>query len=155
MTTSLSVLRGCRGAIHKVASGLSAEQRLIVPDGFDNNIAWNIGHIIVVSQRVVYQRAGVPISLTEDFVDMYLPGTSPADWSKAPDTDELLVMLMDDQQKLESDYAAGRFSGTFEGFTAPSSGIKVDDVEGAFVFDAYHQAQHYGMILAINNFVGA
>lgn len=155
MTASLSVLRGCRAAIHKIGANLSPDQLIAVPDGFDNNIAWNIGHIIVASQNIVYKRSGSPVTVSDDWVAMYKPGTSPADWSVNPDTDELLTALMDYQQKLEDDYAAGMFSGTVEEFVSASSGISFNDLDGALVFDVYHHSQHYGMIMALNNFVGS
>lgn len=152
-TTSLSVLRGCKVAMHKIAAELTAEQLLAVPDGFDNNIAWNIGHIIVASQNIVYARSSTPVSISDEMVSMYRPGTSPADWDAAPDTDALLAMFMEYQQQLEDDFAAGIFKGPFETFTSPTSGISFSDLDGALVFDVYHHSQHYGMIMALNNFV--
>lgn len=153
-TTTISVLRGCRAAIHKIAADLSPEQMLAVPDGFDNNIAWNIGHIIIATESILYKRAGVPVTVSDEMVAMYKPGTSPADWSANPDTNELLDMLMNYQQKLEDDYAAGLFEGRSVETLTSSTGIVVDDFDGSLVFDVYHHSQHYGMIMALNNFVG-
>lgn len=152
-TASLSVLRGCKTAIHNISADLTADQMLAVPDGFDNNIAWNIGHIIVASQNIVYGRSSTPMSISDEMVAMYKPGTSPADWSAVPDTKALLTMFMENQQQLEDDFAADIFKGPFETFTSPSSGISFSDLDGALVFDVYHHSQHYGMIMALNNFV--
>ncbi len=143
-----------RSSIHSAVKGLSSEQLHEVPDGFDNNIAWNVGHLLVVQQRLLYRPCGLPISLAEEMIPLYLPNTSPADWEVEPDAEELVGMLIPQQEKLEADYAAGLFSENgFNEFTT-GSGVTLSDIDGALVFNTYHEAQHYGFIQALINLVG-
>ena len=37
------------------------EQLNKIPDGFSNNIIWNIGHIVVSQQALVYRLSGLQI----------------------------------------------------------------------------------------------
>ncbi|MBV7331491.1 DinB family protein [Chloroflexi bacterium TSY] len=152
MSYSLPILRHTRNSIYKAVKDLTPRQCLTVPDGHDNNVAWNLGHIIAVQQRICYLRSGLDAYVSDEMTAMYLPGTSPADWEIEPDTEELVALLMDHQEKIEADYAAGKFGGTFEEMKT-TSGLHVPDFETALIFNIYHESQHFGMILALNNFV--
>jgi len=44
-----------RQLIKQALGGLSEEAYLHMPQGFDNNIAWNLGHIIVTQQSLHYR----------------------------------------------------------------------------------------------------
>lgn len=151
---AIGIHRHIRSSIQSAVEGLSSEQLHAMPEGFDNNVAWNIGHLLVVQQRLLYQRCGLPMSVPEEMVPLYLPNTSPADWETEPDAEALVAMLMPQQEQLEADFAAGHFSENgFSQFTT-GSGIALSDLEGVLVFNTYHEAQHYGFIQALLNIVG-
>ncbi len=145
--------RQVRKSIHAAIEELSAEQLQAMPTGFDNNIAWNVGHLLVVQQRILYARCGLPVSVDEDMVPLYLPGTSPADWETEPDAEALVAGLLPQQAQLEEDYGAGRFDeAEFEAFTT-GSGMQIGSLDDAFSFNLYHESQHYGFMLALVNAV--
>lgn len=48
-----------------------------IPDGFNNNLIWNIGHIIVAQQSLVYRGSNLPMYISDDLVNLYKPGTTP------------------------------------------------------------------------------
>ncbi len=151
---AIGIHRQIRSSIFSAVEGLSSRQLHAVPPRYDNNIAWNLGHIAVVQQRIIYGSSGLPLSVPEDMIPLYLPGTSPADWETEPDAEALVAMLMPQQEQLESDYAAGRFNeGEFKGFTS-RSGLTLGDLDGVLNFNIYHESQHYGFILALINLVG-
>jgi hypothetical protein len=151
---AIGMHRHVRSSILSAVEGLSAKQLHAMPAEFDNNIAWNVGHLLVVQQRLLYRPCGLPISLSEAMIPLYLPNTSPADWETEPDAEELVEMLMPQQEQLEADYADGRFSENgFSKFTT-GSGITLSDIDGALVFNTYHESQHYGFIQALINIVG-
>jgi len=145
--------RQVRSSIHAAIGELSAKQLQAVPDGFDNNIAWNVGHLLVVQPRILYARCGLPVSVDEEMVPLYLPGTSPADWESEPDAEALVAGLLPQQEQLEEDYGAGRFDDVeFEAFTT-GSGMQIGSLEDAFTFNLYHESQHYGFVQALVNAV--
>lgn len=152
MSNSLPILRHTRNVIFKAVTDLTPEQCLAVPEGHDNNVAWNVGHVMAVQQRLCYLRCGLEPYMPTEMINMYLPGTSPADWATQPDTAELKSMLLDYMDKLEADYDAGKFNVTFEPSTTPS-GLHIDSFETMLIFNIYHESQHFGTILALNNFV--
>ena len=102
-----------RGMMAKGLKDLTAEQWLAQPDGFANNIAWNVGHLVLAQQGLCYSLLGVAAPLGAEAMQAMRPlyggGSSPADWTETPDTDELLRLLVELPQRLTEDIAAGKF----------------------------------------------
>ena len=151
---AIGIHRQIRTSIVAAVEGLSARQLHAMPTGFDNNVAWNLGHILVVQQRLLYGTSGLPLSVSEEMIPLYLPNTSPADWETEPDAEALVPMLMAQQEQLEADYENGLFSTRqFKEFRT-RSGLTLNDIDSALVFNTYHEAQHFGFIQALINLVG-
>ena len=52
-------IRRNRELFLELVNSLSIEQLNKIPEGFNNNIAWNFGHIVVTTQTLCYVRSGV------------------------------------------------------------------------------------------------
>lgn len=133
-------------------AGLSREAYLAIPPGFDNNIAWNVGHIIVIQEILAYKLSSAEMGIREEQVAMFKNGTSPADWSTEPDMPTLLEQLLDLPRRLEADYQAGVFAN-FQPFTT-STGVYLPTIEESLAFLNFHEGLHLGFILALKNVVG-
>ena len=48
-----------RQAFIQLIDSLSIEQLNKIPDGYNNNIIWNFGHIVVSTQTLCYVRTGI------------------------------------------------------------------------------------------------
>ena len=148
---ALNVFLQDRQLIQQALAGLSTEAFLAMPRGFDNNIAWNLGHIIVTQQALHYRLSGLPTLTTKEEVAMFKTGTSPADWTSKPDISRLLALLGETGPKLQADYAAALFAD-FQPYTT-STGIELQTIEDALAFNNFHEGLHLGTILALRNFV--
>ena len=124
---------------------------MAIPAGFDNNIAWNIGHIIVAQQRLHYALSGNGMLIPDHYLPMYKPGSSPADWEQEPDIAELLGFLQELPERLKADYADGIFHN-YQSYTT-STGISLNNIEAGIAFNNFHEGLHLGAILALRNFV--
>lgn len=151
-TNLVPVFRHTRQSIYKVVADLAQEQCLAIPTGFDNNIAWNLGHILTVHQRLCYLHVDLEPLMPREMLAMYVPGTSPAEWSTQPDCAELIAMVMDHLETFEADYATGRFPTTVADRTT-STGIVLHTFDELLMFNNYHEGLHYGTILSLLNFV--
>ena len=140
-----------RQLIRQALAGLSEEAYFNIPQGFDNNIAWNLGHIIVTQQALHYRLSGQPTLTNKEDVAMFKTGSSPADWTSRPDIGRLLELLVEAGPKLQDDYAAGLFA-TFRPYTT-FTGITLRTIEDALAFNNFHEGLHLGTILALRNFV--
>ena len=149
---AINILKQTRQLIYYAVKDLSEEQLLAIPDGFDNNIAWNLGHIIVAQKGLCYRPCGLDMGLPRKMFAMYTPGTSPAGWKAQPDIPTLLEMLMQHPQQMEEDYAAGKFDGAFEEVKTTTS-IHLRNIAEATTFNNFHEGLHLGAILALKNFV--
>jgi hypothetical protein len=100
-----------RGLIQADLDGLPQEAYFVIPAGFDNHIAWNLGHIITTQQALHYRLSGLPTATTAEDIAMFKTGSSPATWASRPDIGRLLALLERTTTRLEPDYEAGVFAG--------------------------------------------
>ncbi|MCK5920922.1 MAG: DinB family protein [Methylococcales bacterium] len=147
MIDSIKVWKEIRRLIIKSATHLSEEQWLAQPAGFANNIAWNIGHILVAQQGLIYRQCGLEMRITRQMGGMYAPGTSPAGWEAAPDIPDLIARLESQVVQMEADVNAGIFQ-TYTPYTTSTS-FQLDNVIQAISFNNFHEGLHLGVISAL------
>ncbi len=148
---AIEMLLQIRRLIARAVADLPEDAFFTIPPGFDNNIAWNLGHIIVTQQALLYRLSGLPMDVSKEQVAMFRTGTSPADWSEKPEIAGLLAQLADHPQKLVEDLQAGKFQ-TYQPYTT-STGVTLNSFEEAVAFNCFHEGLHSGAILALKNLV--
>lgn len=135
-----------RVVIVRMIENLTDAQLCHVPEGYRNNILWNVGHIVSSHQILLYQRAGLPMGVTEEFVAAFGRGSSPAEWSSTPDIEGVKSLVREQPAQLEDDFKSGRFTD-YERYTT-STGIELRNWEDALAFNHFHEGVHTGVILA-------
>lgn len=134
-------------------SDLTQEQWFKQPDGFANNIAWNVGHLITAQQFLCYHSLGVAGYAAPEMRGMYGGGTSPADWKEQPDTAELLRLFVELPQRLSADIAAGKFENYVRPEPVEGQFPPPESVAHAFVYNQHHEGLHNGTIIDLLSFV--
>ena len=117
---SIEMLIQTRTLIEQAVAGLSQQELLHIPPSFDNNIVWNLSHLIVVQQLLHYRLSGLEAAVSNKQIAMFKTGTSPAEWQTVPDVATLLPLLPELPQKLRRDYQQGKFS-EFQPSPVPAS----------------------------------
>ena len=74
---SIDTIQATRKLFLTLLESLSIDELNIVPQGFNNNIIWNFGHVIVSQQILCYKLAGLPLKIEDTFVSKYSKGTKP------------------------------------------------------------------------------
>lgn len=151
---TIDILIQTRTLLHGAVANLSETEWLAIPDRFDNNIAWNVGHINVVQQSLIYRLSGLPTYSEKVHAKMYLPNTSPATWAELgvqPDIPLLIEQTATFAELLKQDYEAGKFE-QFNAYTT-GTGTQMNSVEDAIAFNNFHEGLHLGMILSIRNLI--
>ena len=77
MEKQFEILKASRIIILKVIENLSLEQINKIPTGFKNNIAWNVAHLLVTHQLLLYKLSGLPIAISDEMVKKYTKGSAP------------------------------------------------------------------------------
>ena len=150
---AIHVLGQIRILLLRAVEPVSASEMLRIPAGYRNNILWNLGHIIVTQQLLHYGQSGLPLLVSDTLRDQFRRGTSPAEWTDAPDPGRLLELAIELPSRLDADYRAGRFAD-FEAYTT-SSGIVLADIDSAISFNNYHEGMHMGVISALKKLLSS
>lgn len=151
MTYQFDILSKNRALILKVIDGFSLKQLNEIPKGFNNNIAWNIAHLVVTQQLLCYKMSELPISVSEEMVTKYMKGSKPESDMSANEFDEIKSLLVRLPIKFEKDYNAGVFK-TYHAYTT-SVNVTLTDIDSAAAFNNLHEGIHLGVILALRKLV--
>ena len=147
MNFTRTVTQNNRNVIKRILKETSLEDLNTIPTGFSNNIIWNIAHIVVIQQLLVYKLSGVPMHISDEFVSKYKNKTKPEGDVSQEEVDEVYGLLDNLLVKTEEDLAAGIFKNYTE-YTL-SSGNTLRNVHEAIEFNNIHEGIHYGYILAL------
>lgn len=151
MNKQIEIIRKTRNYLLELIKDLSIEELNTVPAGFNNNIIWNLGHLIAAQQGVCYKRAGLDTVVEPAFFDAYKSGSRPGDGVDAAGAEEIKQLLGSSLDILEADYAGGRFN-TYPAW-ASRYGVELANIEDAINFLQFHEGLHSGYIMALKRVV--
>jgi hypothetical protein len=118
-----------------------------VPEGFGNNIIWNIAHTIATQQILVYGLSGLPTAIPEDFINRFRKGTKVDRNLNQVEVEEIKGLLFSTVEKLKEDYNNKIFK-SFNAYTVTTKST-LTNVEEAIAFNNFHEGIHLGYILAL------
>jgi hypothetical protein len=151
MNKRIEMIKNPREMLLELIKDLSVEQLNKVPQGFNNNIIWNIGHLIAAQEGVCYRRSGLEPPSGEDFFQAYKPGSKPEGFVDEAETERIKSLLFSTLDKLDADYDAS----IFKTYTSVVTryGIELANIEDALNFLPFHEGLHIGCILALKRLV--
>ncbi len=152
METTFRVNQTSRNFLENFLENLSLDQLNKIPDNFKNNIIWNIGHIVVTQQLLVYKLSGLPMVVSDKLIAKYQKGTKPEEPATQKEVDEIRSLLFSTVEKAKKDYENSIFKNFME-YTTQTGNFTIHNVEEAFEFNNYHEALHVGVILQLKKFV--
>lgn len=118
-----------------------------IPEGFNNNIIWNIAHLIVTQQLLVYKLSGLPMVVSDEMVKLYIKGSKPEHYVTQEEVDEIKNLLFSPIEKTKQDYENKVFKNYHEYTVTTKSTLTC--VEEAIEFINFHEGIHLGYILAM------
>jgi DinB superfamily len=151
MEKQFDVIDKTRTNFLNLVNSLTIEQLNKIPEGFNNNIAWNFGHAIVSQQVLCYTRAGIKPRVDEALIKKYQKGSKPESFIDSEEIEllkKLLFSLIDD---LQTDMKENKF-GNYQP-VATSFGVDLNCVEDTIPYFSMHDGIHLGYALAIRKFV--
>ncbi|WP_100613538.1 DinB family protein [Confluentibacter citreus] len=142
------VLPNTRKYLKDVLENNSLEDLNKIPQGFNNNIIWNVAHLIVSQQILVYKLSGLPLMVSDEFVEKYRKGSKPEAPVTPSEVEEIKGLLFTPIQKTQEDYFKGVFK-EYQEYMVVTTGNTLKNVEDALQFTAFHEGLHIGYIMAL------
>jgi len=152
MTKAIEIIKLPRIALLKAVEELTIEQLNEIPEGFNNNIIWNLAHLVATQQNICYKRAGLDIVIDDQFFTPYLPGTKPERFITAEEVETIKGLFFSTFDQLEADLQNGKF----DNYTAWTTryGNTINTGEEATAFLPFHEGIHTGYIWALKRVIG-
>ena len=132
-------------------SGLSAAQLNEIPEGFNNNIIWNLAHLVAAQQGICYLRAGLETFVDKEFYQRYTGGTKPAGIVSEEDIAHIKTLLISTLDQFKRDYHNQIFDN-YKGW-ATRYGVDLNSVNDAVMFLSFHEGLHLGYIMALKRII--
>ncbi|MGY5355505.1 DinB family protein [Wenyingzhuangia sp. IMCC45467] len=152
ITKQVDVLTKGRTLVLKLITDFSLERINKIPEGFNNNIGWNVAHLLVTQQLLCYKFSGLKTALTDEMIARYMKGTAPdGHVIEQQEWDLIKKLFAELPQKLLVDYNHNIFN-TYTEYTT-SVNVALDSVEKAIDFNNFHEGIHLGVILALRKLV--
>lgn len=145
MNKTIDNLRKTRQAALAMTESLTAEQLNKIPQGFNNNIIWNLGHLVAAQEGVCYKRSGMPTNVSDDFFERYRPGSKPEQVVSDEEIALIRGLLISSLDQLEADHAAGKL--VMNPWTT-RYGVDINTIDEGINFLPFHEGLHMGVISA-------
>lgn len=147
MNREIEILKQTRSNILAATENLSIEQLIQIPEGYNNNIAWNMGHTLVVQQMLCYTLSSLRYKVPTPMIDMFKKGTEPNMDISETMIEDIRSNLEGSIEVFEKDLSDGIFK-TFIPYTT-SYGTNLESIDDAITFNNVHEGVHLGYILAL------
>jgi len=151
MEATFNIWKTSRATYLKFLENYSLEQLNKIPDGMSNNLIWNIGHIVVSQQGLIYRLSGLPRYVTDEMTAKYQNGSVPTGNTTLEEVNEIKSLLISTMNQTISDYE----NGVFKEYTPyeTKTGFSLQNLQDAIQFNNYHEGIHLGFMMKIKKFI--
>lgn len=136
-----------RKLLYRFLKDTPREVLLNIPEGYRNNIWWNIAHTMVTQQMLVYNLSKLPMRVEKDVVNKFKMGTVPDGTATENEIEKVAAYLFSTMEWTQEDYEKGLFK-EFDPYTTRTKVI-LRNVEDALNYNLYHEGLHLGVILSL------
>ncbi|MEB0262371.1 MULTISPECIES: DinB family protein [unclassified Mucilaginibacter] len=145
----LEFIRQPRLMVLNILKDFTLEQLNTIPPGFNNNIAWNLGHLVAAQLGIWYKRADLEVD--ERFYQLYKADSKPEGPITQEQLDDIKERLITSLDAFEKDYAAAIFTN-YPTWTT-RYGAVVSSIDEAIAFLPFHDGLHIGYMMSLRKLV--
>lgn len=149
----IDVINTTRKGLIGLLDELTIEQINEIPHGFNNNLIWHLGHVIVSQQGLCYERAGAKPLIEMAVIDKYKMGTKPEQFITQDEFVFLKNMSEETLEQLDKDLASGVLD-QYQPFVL-GSGLPIDSIKDALAMLCMHEGMHLGYAQAMRRVIKA
>lgn len=129
---------------------IKEDQWDIQPEGFNNTIRWNVGHIFTTMEALVHRGVSTYEPVHPEWRQFFSGGTKPVDWTdEAPTKEELLAALAEQPARVV-EFLTGKLDQKLPDVMNIRDIHEMSTVEGVIQFVIWHEAVHAGIIFGLN-----
>ncbi|MFF2888513.1 DinB family protein [Paenibacillus sp. NPDC057967] len=146
-TYILNLFADLRQQILSVITRLSKDQMEHIPKGFNNNLHWQVGHVLTITDDLIFEFSGVGARIPQHYRTYFASGTSPSSWpGQPPGIDTLLTELENQMVEIGKKY---------DGLLAQPVADENNFLQARVIGELFHvliahESTHLGMIIAMD-----
>jgi hypothetical protein len=140
MIKSIDVIKRTRNSLLELVHQLDPQQLNQIPDGFANNIIWNMGHMISAQQGLCYFKGGLKPFMNEEFILAFQPGSRPHLPLASAEIDVIKSLFVTTMEQLENDIEANVFR-TYHPWRHRLN-IEMTNIHDVLCYLPYHEGLH-------------
>lgn len=125
-----------------LVEGLSLQELNCLAPGFKNTIAWNFGHIVVSQQKLCYVPAGVPVKVSEEYLNLFQKGTQTTRNITQEEIEDLKKLAFSLIEEMENDIETG-YLDQYQPLQT-HFGLLLQNSQDAADFSSLHDSMHLG-----------
>ena len=154
MEKKIEKIKNLRLYLLNYVKELTAAQLNKIPEGYNNNIIWNLAHIICGQQNMCYIRSGLPIIVEDKYFTPYLPGSKPGAFVNGEEIATIKKLFISTIDKLQIDFDKKLFENYTPSIAIPKVyGFEVKNIDDALEYLLYHEGLHTGYISLLKRLV--
>ncbi len=140
-----------RKGFYGILKHTSREELLKIPVGYNNNIWWNIAHVVSTQQGLMYGLSGLELKIPLALKEKFKKGTKPDGTATDEEIEQVKKLLFSTIEATIEDYEKGVFSNYSEYTT--SANVTLKSIEDAIPFNFFHEGLHLGYIFSLQKAV--
>lgn len=148
MDFTFQVIKNIREIFIKIIEDNALEDLNKIPEGFNNNIIWNIAHVVISEQLLAYRLSGLKIDIPEPLINAYKKDSKPEKPINKEELEIIKGLLASTIAKTKTDYDNGIFK-EYNSYTVSTTGNTLNSIDDALQFIMTHDGLHYGYVLAL------
>lgn len=99
LPSSVKAFRKLRDETIAFAESVDPDKLDLIPEGFNNSIRWNLGHLLAAWDHGIFPKLGGSWRIPTLYHSMFPKGTSPRDWQEPPPSLKDIVRWMKEQKE--------------------------------------------------------
>jgi hypothetical protein len=119
-------------------------QRKVVPNGFETNLHWHLGHVLTVTEYHVFGSKDQPLNLPKLYQEMFTYSTKPANWTKEPPLWERLIAQLEELRNLIHQSLKAKLD-----IPVRNNILKANNYRELLFATSQHLATHIGVVTAM------
>lgn len=151
MDVKIEALKKTRKFLLNVIADLTLEQLNKIPEGFNNNIIWNLGHLLVVQQGLCYVNSGLETIIYDEYAVNYRSSTKPNGDISLEEVNKIKELFLSVAAQFELDY----LNGLFLSYPAWKNRyeVEINNIDEAMTMVLFHEGIHLGYIMALKRVI--